>query len=332
MRCALHPGYGHGPFRSLTQMAYPPGKSEEQEEAHAPASSIQVRPAPLNSARLALIGIGLLSCAPAANARITQIVIKTVESPAFGGRTFGAVGAYERISGHIVGEVDPNDRRNAVIVDIGLAPRNPNGTVSYSTDFQILRPIDHAKGNRRLLYEITNRGRPNALQMLNDSPTANDLTSSGDAGNGFLMRQGYVLLGTGWQTAVPAGNLFHINVPVVRNPDGSPITGPATEELVVDKSATPATMRLTYPAVTGDKSKANLTVRKNYADAPILVPDSDWDFADAKLSSVKLTSGTSVEPTRSGRPPCTRFSYLPRSAGRGTGYSYPGYRHVLALC
>jgi hypothetical protein len=73
------------------------------------------------------------------------VVIKTVESPAFGGKTFGEVGAYERISGQIVGVVDPKDRRNAVIVDFGLAPKNPNGTVSYTTDFQILRPIDRGQ-------------------------------------------------------------------------------------------------------------------------------------------------------------------------------------------
>jgi hypothetical protein len=270
------------------------------------------RSTPLRPAFLGLIGIALMSGAPAAHARVTQIVIKTVESPTFGGRTFGAVGAYERISGQIIGEVDPSDRRNAIIVDIGLAPKNPNGSVTYSTDFQILRPIDRAKGNHRLLYEITNRGRPNALQMLNDSPTANDVTSSGDPGNGFLMRQGYVLLGTGWQTAVPAGNLFRITVPVAKNPDGSPITGPATEELVVDQNAASAAMRLTYPAASADKSKASLTVRKNYADAPVPMPESDWDFAEANLSSVKLTSGNFGGPSSFGPTALYEFSYIAR--------------------
>jgi hypothetical protein len=270
------------------------------------------RPTPLRPACLAIIGVALVGGAPAAQARVTQIVIKTVESPTFDGRSFGAVGQYERISGQIVGEVDPTDPRNAVIVDIGLAPKNPNGTVSYSTDFQILRPIDRSKGNHRLLYEITNRGRPNALQMLNDSPTANDVTSSGDPGNGFLMRQGYVLLGTGWQTAVPPGNLFRITVPVARNPDGSPITGPATEELVVDKNATPATMRLTYPAASDDKSKASLTVRKNYADAPIPVPAADWDFVDGKLSAIKLASGNFGGPGSFGPTALYELSYTAR--------------------
>ena len=269
------------------------------------------RPA-LYSANLALIGIALMSCAPAAHARVTQVVIKTVESPAFGGRTFGAVGAYERISGQIIGEVDPNDRRNASIVDIGLAPKNPNGTVTYSTDFQILRPIDRTKGTRRLLYEITNRGRTNALEMLNDSPTGNDANTSGDAGNGFLMRQGYVLLESGWDVPAPAGKSFSITVPVAKNPDGSPITGPATEEFVIDKGQTPARQPLNYPAASPDKTKASLTVRKNYADTPIPVPETDWDYADAKLNAVKLTSGNFGGPGSFGPTALYEFTYIAR--------------------
>ena len=124
--------------------------------------------------------------APSAQARVTQMVVTAMESPTFGGKSFGAVGPYERISGQIVGEVDPNDPLNAVIVDIGLAPKNPNGTVTYSTDFQILRPIDRVKGNRRLIYEITNRGRTNVLETLHDSKIGNDTATSGEAGNGFL--------------------------------------------------------------------------------------------------------------------------------------------------
>jgi hypothetical protein len=274
--------------------------------------SVRVRPAPLFSASLAGIGIALLSCAPAANARVTQIVIKTVESPTFGGKTFGTVGAYERISGQVVGEVDPNDRRNAVIVDVGLAPKNPNGTVSYSTDFQILRPIDRAKGNRRLLYEITNRGRTNALEILNDSKTGNDVDTSGEAGNGFLMRQGYVLLESGWDVPAPGGKSFAVTVPVAKNADGSPITGPSTEEFVVDKGQTPARQRLNYPAASPDKSKASLTVRKNYADAPIPVPESDWDYADAKLNAVKLTSGNFGGPGSFGPTALYEFTYIAR--------------------
>src|SRR5262249_45425850 len=134
---------------------------------------------------LAVMGGGALAAASPADPPVTQIVIKQTESPAFGGHTFGAVGAYERISGQIIGEVDPKDPGNAVIVDVDLAQRNANGMVPWSTDFQILRPIDRTKGSKRMLYEITNRGRTNALGHLNDSKDENDVTKSGEAGNGF---------------------------------------------------------------------------------------------------------------------------------------------------
>jgi hypothetical protein len=262
--------------------------------------------------RLAVLTAALLGSVSLADARVTQIVIKTVESPAYGGKSFGSVGPYERISGQIIGEVDPSDPKNAVIIDIALAPKNPNGTVSYATDFQILRPIDHSKGNGRLLYEITNRGRTNVLQMLNDSRTGNDVEEAGDAGNGFLMRQGYVLLESGWDLPPPAGKLFSIRVPIAKNLDGSPIVGPATEEFVIDKDATPDRRRLNYPAASADKSKASLTVRKNYADAPIPVPESEWDYADEKLTSVKLTTGKFGGPGSFGPTALYEFTYQAR--------------------
>jgi hypothetical protein len=259
---------------------------------------------------LSLTGVALCG-ASSAQARVTQVVIKATESPTFGGKSFGAVGQYERISGQIVGEVDPNDPVNAVMVDIGLAPKNPNGTVTYSTDFHILRPIDRTKGNKRLIYEITNRGRTNVLETLNDSKTGNDTTTSGDAGNGFLMRQGYIVLESGWDFSAPRnGKAFTATVPVAKNPDGSSITGPNTEEFVIDKAATPASQRLTYPAASADKSKASLTVRRNYADVPIPVPASDWDYVDAKLNAVKLTSGNFGAPGSFGPTALYEFTYV----------------------
>ena len=254
---------------------------------------------------------GVVFCSVSAvEARVTQVVIAKTESPTFGGKNFGAVGPYERISGQITGEVDPKNPLNAIIVDIGLAPENPNGMVTYATDFQILRPVDRAKGNKRLIYEITNRGRASVLETLNDSKTGNDFESSGDAGNGFLMRQGYVVLETGWDFSAPRnGKLFTATVPIAKNPDGSAITGLNTEEFVIDKGATPAQQRLTYPAASADKSKASLTVRKNYADTPIPVPTADWDFVDTKLNAVKLTSGNFGGPGSFGPTALYEFTY-----------------------
>jgi hypothetical protein len=261
------------------------------------------------SSALVPIGIALLGAAPAL-ARVTQVTITATESPTYGGKSFGAVGAYERITGRISGEVDPKDPLNAIIVDIGLAPVNAKGMVEYSTDFELLRPIDLTKGNKRLLYEITNRGRTNALSHFNDGKEETDLSSAGDPGNGFLMRQGYSVLETGWDvSARNDGKSFTVTVPVAKNPDGSSITGPNTDEFVIDKQAKPAQQRLTYPAATADKSKASLTVRLRYEDKPIPVPADGWDYVDAKLSAVKLTSGPFGGPGSFGPTALYEFTY-----------------------
>jgi hypothetical protein len=258
---------------------------------------------------LSLTGAVLCS-GPSAEARITQVVVTATETPAYGARSFGDVGPYERISGRIIGEVDPDDSSNAMIVDIGLAPKNPNGRVTYSTSFQILRPMDHGKGNRRLIYDLTNRGRTTALEILNDSKTGNDVESSGDAGNGFLMRHGYLMLETGWDFSAPRnGKLFTTTVPVAKNADGSAIKGLNTEEFVIDKGTTPPVQRLTYPAASTDKSKASLTVRRNYDDAPVPMPASAWDYADEKLSTVRLTSGNFGGPGSFGPTALYEFTY-----------------------
>lgn len=89
-----------------------------------------------------------------AEARITRIEIQRTE-PAFNGRVFGATGAYERVIGKAYGGVDPQLPANAIIQDIGLAPRNAKGRVEYVTDIDILRPADRSKGNGILFSTST---------------------------------------------------------------------------------------------------------------------------------------------------------------------------------
>jgi hypothetical protein len=48
-----------------------------------------------------------------------------------------------------------------------------------------------AKGNGALLYDVNNRGRLNALRQFNSAPPSNDPATAVQAGNGFLMRNGY---------------------------------------------------------------------------------------------------------------------------------------------
>ena len=161
-----------------------------------------------------------------------------------------------------------------------------------------------------MLYEITNRGRTNAIETFNDSRTGNDTGSFGRPGQRLFDAPGLCdrrkRLG---HSAPRNGKLFTATAPIAKNPDGSTITGTNTDEFDIDKNATPAAQRLTYPAATADKSKATLTVRRNYADTPIAVPASDWDYVDAKLNAVKLTSGNFGGPGSFGPTALYEFTY-----------------------
>jgi hypothetical protein len=115
-------------------------------------------------------------------ARVTRLIIDRIESPTFGGVSFGSGGQYEKLVGQIFGEMEPRDPLNAVIVDIELAPRKARGNVEYVADFYILKPVDLARGNGRLLWEVNNRGNKLALSWFGDAPGTNDPTTAADAG------------------------------------------------------------------------------------------------------------------------------------------------------
>ena len=151
------------------------------------------------AARAAVCAI-VLAAGPAA-ARLTEINVIAVESFA-DSAIFGDPGAYERVKGTFKGELDPADPRNKVIVNLDRAPKNAAGRVEYEADFHILRPVDPARGSRKILFDVTNRGRQYAHWVLMDARTVrNDPRSLEDAGNGLLLRRGYVrLLGAaGWR-------------------------------------------------------------------------------------------------------------------------------------
>ena len=266
-----------------------------------------------------------LILAGTADARITRIVIARTESPAFGGTSFGTVGPYEKLVGRAYGEVDPADRRNKVITDIALAPRNARGMVEYSTDVYILRPVDLSKGNHRLFFESNNRGNIHSFSVMNDAKSGgNDPTAAADAGNAYLLREGYTIVLSGWDvTVAPGKGRLTIAVPVATNPDGSPITGPALEEFVIDDNTT-LTGQLTYPAATLDKSSASLTVRVLYSDPPMPVAPENWEYVDARTIRL-LPAGTSFLNGR-----LYEFTYTAKDPAV-TGLAFAGLRDLVSF-
>ena len=129
--------------------------------------------------------------APAADARVVRIVVERT-TPYAGGQAFGDAGAFERLDGAVYMEVDPDDPLNAVVVNLDRAPRNERGLVEFSAPFFIVKPVDMARGNRKLLYGINNRGNAIELGFHTFPPTGPD------ADDGLFFRLGYTLVDAGW--------------------------------------------------------------------------------------------------------------------------------------
>jgi hypothetical protein len=204
--------------------------------------------------------------------RITEGPATVIDLPAF-----GATGPYLKIAGTFDGEIDPADRRNAVIADINFAPQT-GGKVRYTSTFFILRPVDLSKGNGKLFYDSGNRGSKRILQWFNDGAASDNPTTAADFGNGFLMRQGYIVALNGYSGDVtPAPNAMSITLPVAVNPDGSTITGPVVAESI-PSAATNTTISLPYAANSTDPTNGVLTVREHALDPK--VPVTGWSYVN----------------------------------------------------
>jgi hypothetical protein len=200
-------------------------------------------------------------------ARIVRIVIEQRESPASNGESFGNAGLYEVLRGRAYGEVDPNDRLNAIITDIRLAPRNARGKVEYVATFALARPIDMSKASGVLMYEVPNRGN----------------------GNPVGWNEGHISLVSGWQGDIsPRAGLQTVTVPTAKNLDGSSVTGPVLYRFsnMQPNANTLAIMGGIGAGVPGpppaslDSRQARLTRQASEGSAAILIPSADWAFAD----------------------------------------------------
>lgn len=218
---------------------------------------------------------------------LTRLVIARRE-PFANGHEFPVTGAYEKLVGKIYGEVDPKSRLNKIIVNLHKAPRNRRGRVAYSGDFCILKPVDMARGNGKIFFDAPNRGAKRIVAFLNDAPQSNDPSALQDAGNGFLMRQGYTIVWCGWQgDLMPAKNWLVLNVPVATNggKPAEPIFSKVRTEIVVDEKGVRSQPLSgdervkSYPAAARDQSQATLTVREKSYGRRIPVPNTEWQFA-----------------------------------------------------
>lgn len=224
------------------------------------------------------LAVASLLLAGAAEARVTRIEIARQE-PFAAGEEFGTVGKYEKLVGRFYGELDPAAAANSGIVDLDKAPRNAKGMVEYSSDFYILKPADLAKGNGALLYDVNNRGGKRALVQFNSAPASNDPSTPADAGNGFLMREGFTVAWSGWLPDLPEGNNnLRLTAPIARNASG-PITQKVWDEFLFNNRTT-AQAKLSFTPVSMDQSRATLLVREANAAPPKTLDAEQWEFLD----------------------------------------------------
>ena len=212
---------------------------------------------------------------------VTKLEIKS-RIPFANGKVFNDAGAYEQLDGVAHFTVDPNHNANGTIADLELAPRNADGLVEFSSDFRILRPADPQLGNRRILLDVPNRGKPLALRNINSAPEVTP-DAPMDPGNGFLMRQGYTVVWCAWQHDVPdTPGMLRVTVPDAVTADG-PISG---KVVVTFQLNAPSRVEFlssrnhrAYKASDVNEQAAVMTVQ-DHEDAPEqIIPRGEWSFA-----------------------------------------------------
>ena len=214
--------------------------------------------------------------------RIVRVDIDRIESPAFDGHEFGTAGSYEILVGRVFGELDPTHPLNTGIVNLDHAPPNADRMVEYSSDFYILKPVDMARGNGTLFYDVLNRGSKLGLRLFQGGVTNTPKTAA-DMGNAFVLNQGYTVVWSAWQGNVrPGGDRLVAQFPVATQPDGSPIRRWITTEFAFTAPAYSVSFEgsgsFPYPAVEESMPDAKL-YRRTGAHAPHeLVPRESWSF------------------------------------------------------
>ncbi len=177
---------------------------------------------------------------------------------------------YEEVTGKVYFAVDPKLPHNKIIVDLDRAPRNAQGLVEFSSDFDVLRPKDQAKSNGTALLEISNRGGKGMLGMF-------DLAGRDEPGDPLLFQAGYTLVWVGWEFDVQDRTHMKLYAPVIHN-----ITGPVRSEIMMDRRGTTASLadRSQIPYAVADEANATLTVRDKPTGPRMTIPRDQWKFID----------------------------------------------------
>jgi hypothetical protein len=223
-------------------------------------------------------------------AEVTRVEISSRQD-VLAGKSFGAVGPYEKLVGKVYFAVDPNNPHNKIIADLDKAPRNGQSKVEFSADLFILKPKEASRGNGVLLFDVVNRGNLLVLASFNRAKGSADPTTEEEFGDGLLMREGYTIVAIGWEFDIPKKrNLILLDAPVATD-NNQPIAGWVSPWFIPNRPTdsyeyasgefTPA-----YPPVDPNNPAYRLTEREGLVAAPRLLPRGDWRFGRVENGQV----------------------------------------------
>ncbi len=226
---------------------------------------------------LALIFAALLPVV--GRAELVRFEIQKRE-PFAGGAEFGAAGSYERIVGRAFFELDPELKQNGNVIDLKLAAKNSRGKVECSADLFMLAPANLTKANGAALYDVNNRGNKLAMRFFNNGGGGNDPISLADAGDGFLLKHGFVVVWSGWDgELLPGGDRMQLQAPVAKS-NGQSITGRVRCEIVPTGNATRTVVNWanhgSYRPTASGLAQATLTQRLLPGDPRVEIPRDQW--------------------------------------------------------
>ena len=199
--------------------------------------------------------------------------------------SWGAVGPYERLVGRAYFEVDPADAHNQVIVNLDRAPRNGGGKVKFSAPVFMIKPVDMARGNGKIFYNINNRGNSD-LGAVADPAKVNGQVAQ-------QLRMGFTLVDAGWHGDGIANALqLFPDFPIATLPNGQPIIGPVRLEFSVTAPAFSQPFAPTwrpYEAASTDTAASRLVMREKAGGPAIPIASDRWAFGTSTDGRGSLT-------------------------------------------
>ena len=218
------------------------------------------------------------------NARVIGVEISS-RTDILNGTAFGNAGPYERIIGQVHFSLRVSNPHNRCIVDLSHAVNLKNGEVEFSSDFIAVRPKDTNKSNGSMILEVPNRGRGRILGLVDGG----DWDLASDAGDGWLLRNGFTIVSLGWQWDAKGPGALRFYAPVARE-QAQIITGLLRADLMPSAVMTEIPLGhlilgniggIEYAVAARDDPRNVLTVRDSRDSPRIVIPHAEWQFGHA---------------------------------------------------